>query len=113
MKHSISTLLTTLLFSVAIVPNAMAQMQQPGFPVGSAPVPEQPASDSTQPTSIKTEVLPESPKNTTSSVSTMNSEKLHSNVDSSYPAYCPSLPPRTKPGDWEYREALYNCLYGL
>lgn len=122
MKRFISTLFTTLLFSsVAVVPNAMAQMPKSNFPVGlsvgSMHHPEQPAFDSTKPTSTNTEVLPQLPASSASGNSTLNSEGAHSrgdrsSVDSSYPDYCPSLPPGTKPGDWEYREALEKCLYG-
>jgi hypothetical protein len=120
MKHSISTLLTTLLVSAAVVPNAMAQIQNSrspvSFSVGSAAMPEQLATDSMKPTT-KTEVLPELPTNTMSPSNTLNSESARSSVDrssvtSSYPAYCPALPPGTKPDDWEYREALEKCLYG-
>lgn len=32
--------------------------------------------------------------------------------ESPYPAYCRPLPSWVKPGDWEYREALYLCKYG-
>jgi len=116
MKRSISTLLTTLLFSAAIVPNAMAQMQEPSFPVslsvGSTSSPEQPMSDVTQPAPTKTEGLSEPSKSQTSSVSANNAERAYPNGNASYPAYCPFLPAGTKPGDWEYREALEKCLHG-
>lgn len=120
MKRSISTLLTTLLFSAAMMPNAMAQTQAPGFPTGSSigamDPPEQPMSNAPKPTSPKTEVLPAPSASPAPAVSTLNSEKSRPSVDrpsvdSSYPAYC-SLPPGAQPDDWQYREALQRCLFG-
>lgn len=116
MKRALSTLLTTLLFAAAIVPNATAQMQKTTFPmgfsIGSAAIPAQPTPDATKPTVTETEVLPESPTSPALDVSKSNAEKARSSVDGSYPAYCPSLPLGTQPGDWAYREALEKCLYG-
>ncbi len=120
MKRSISTLLTTLLFSVAIVPNAMAQMQNPDSPVDSSvDSMEVPASDSTMPSPPKTEVLPKPSNHPAPFASTINSEKADptvdrsTSVDNSYPGYCPlSIPPGAQPGDFQYREALQRCLYG-
>ncbi len=119
MKRSISALLTTLLFSIAIVPNAMAQLYSPNSPADSSTdSPNIPASDSTMPDSMKTEVLPEPSNSPTPSASGINSEKSRPNVDrsisvdSSYPGYCPAIPPGATPGDWQYREALQKCLYG-
>ncbi len=119
MKRSISTLLTTLLLSVAIVPNAMAQMQSSNSPADSSSDSTTiPASDSAMPTPTKTEVLPEPPNNPTPSASRNNSDESHpsvdhsSSVDSSYPGYCPAIPPGATPGDWQYREALQKCIYG-
>jgi hypothetical protein len=121
MKRSISTLITTLLFSAAIVPNAMAQIQQTNSPIdssnGSAAVSEQSVPNSIEPTSTNSQVLPEPSKRQMSNVTTSNSDRTRPNVDrpsvnDSYPAYCPMLPLGTKPGDWEYREALEKCLYG-
>lgn len=119
MKRSISTLLTTLLFSVAIVPHAMAQMQSSSSPANSSTDSTTiPASDSTMPVPTKTEVLPEPSNSPTSSVSRNNSGESrpsvdHStSVDSSYPGYCPAIPPGAIPGDWQYREALQKCIYG-
>lgn len=119
MKRSISTLLTTLLFSVAIVPNAMAQMQNSNSPadssIDSATIP---ASDSGMPAPMKTEVLSEPSNNPAPSASRINSKTSGSNVDrstsvdSSYPGYCPAIPPGATPGDWQYREALQKCIYG-
>ncbi len=119
MKRSISTLLTTLLFSVAIVPNAMAQVQSPSSPADSSSDSTNiPASDSTVPTPMRTEVLSEPSDSPTPAASRINSEKSRSNVDrstsidSSYPGYCPAIPPGAKPDDWQYREALQKCIYG-
>lgn len=116
MKRALSTLLTTLLFAAAIVPNATAQMQKTNVPVGlsigSANIPEQAMSDSTKPTVTKTEALPETPTSPALDISKSNSQRSRPSVNNSYPGYCPALPAGTQPEDWEYRQALEKCLYG-
>jgi hypothetical protein len=117
MHCSISTLFTALLFSAAIMPNAMAQMypagQAEGSSSGSANIPEQSASDATKPTS--TQVLPELPKSPAADVSSINSQRSRRvsrpKPSDSQSTFC-SFPPRAEPGDWDYREALYQCMHG-
>jgi hypothetical protein len=117
MNRSISSLFTALLFSAAIMPNAMAQMQ-PRSPENllnnSANSSEQSASDLTNPFSSATEALPE-PAKSPAPVSTISAETAHGmsyrSMSHSHLTYC-SIPPRAKPGDWDYREAMYNCLHG-
>lgn len=125
MQRAFSTLLTALLFSAAIVPSAMAQAQTSDFLVNvpgdsvavpnSTAMPDQPVTPSA-PAASNAEVLPE-PSQNPASVSTIDSHRARPSVSrsslrDSYPSYCPSLPAGTKPGDWEYREALERCLYG-
>ena len=108
MPRSISTVFITLFLAATIVPAATAQMEKPGVPMdaspGAAAIATQPASDSTNQAPTKTDMLPEHSQSTMPIV--------NSSADRTYPDYCPSLPPGTKPGDWEYREALERCLYG-
>lgn len=120
MKRSISLLFTALMFPVAIAPNAMAHTQNPHFPIvlsmRSPAMPEQPASDTTEPTSPKAEASPAPTPTMTPDSITNNTEKSRFNqgrlsIDN-YPAYCSPLPPGTQPDDWEYRAALEKCLYG-
>lgn len=120
MKRTLSTLITSLLFSGAMMPNAIAQMHKSGSPISvsiiAAVPPEQTMSNSTRP-SPTVEVVPEPSKGQMPSITTVKPEESHSsvdrsNVDNSYPAYCSPLPPGTKPGDWEYRAAIEKCLYG-
>ena len=116
MKRALSTLLTTLLFSASLMPNAKAQMQASGFPaafaIGSAAIADQAMDDTNQPTAAKTDVLPAAPTNPAPNSNAISSDRSRPSVDSAYPGYCPALPIGTKPGDWDYREALERCLYG-
>jgi hypothetical protein len=121
MKRALAILLTSLLFSAALTPHAMAQKQKTSIPLGlalsSASIPKQAAADTTQPTDTKSDIVPEAPTSPTPNVSPVNSERSRPKVDrpkvdDSYPAYCPPLPRGTIPGDWDYREALEKCLYG-
>lgn len=65
------------------------------------------------PQSSSSEPSSEQSKNTSPIVDDTNINTPGSSVDnSSYPAYCPALPPGVKPGDFEYNEALYKCKYG-
>lgn len=121
MKRTLSTLLTTLLFSAVMVPNAKAQIQKPGFPIsfaiGSAAIADPAVVDETMPTATKTDVLPATSTNPAPNRNAIRAERSSSKVDfpsvnSSYPGYCPALPIGTQPGDWDYREALEKCLYG-
>jgi len=114
MQRSISTLLTALLFSAAIVPNAMAQMDTPdpaGSSLRSTPGSEQQPANSAKPTSTQTSDVSQ-PSMHQMSLSVINTEKTRPGADATYPAYCPFLPARVKTGDWEYREALEKCLHG-
>lgn len=121
MKRTLSTLLTTLLFSAVLVPNAKAQIQKPGFPavfaIGSTAIADQAAVDETMPTATKTDVLPAAPTSPAPDRNAIRAERSRpsvdrSSVDGAYPGYCPALPIGTQPGDWDYREALEQCLYG-
>ncbi|SRR5579883_1962468 len=117
MKRSMSTLLTTLLLTAAIVPNAMAQMPRSNPSVRSSiqsvTVPTQSTTGSTTPTTTKPDNLSEPAKNQLLPVTAINPESARPSVDSSYPAYCPFLPAGAKPGNWEYREAMEKCLHGV
>lgn len=121
MKRTLSTLLSTLLFSAVMVPNAKAQMQKSGFPavfaISAAAIADQAAVNDTTPTATKTDLLPAAPTSPALNSNAISSDRSRpsvdrSSVDGAYPGYCPALPPGTQPGDWSYREALERCLYG-
>jgi hypothetical protein len=119
MHRSISTLFTAVLFSAAMMPDAMAQMQSrspENLSNNSANTFEQPASDSANLSVPGTGALPEPTQNSASTGNTGNTAKspgiAYPRMSYSHLTYC-SIPPRAEPGDWDYREAMYICLHGI